>query len=220
MTSPVTIPETTRPGNPRPVDTRPGPRPTGSPPPSVPRPGSPRPSRIPDRTLLLVSAALPDRFLSKFVIGETGCWLWTAGLSPKGYGRFRDAARIWRAHRYAFTALVGTIPDGLQLDHLCRVRHCVNPQHLEPVTNRENTRRGESVAAQRARQTHCLRGHELSGANLYVWPRNGRRACRTCRSSRPHSARVSDRAQSPDRLAPARCSRGGPPRRRSAVVAD
>ncbi|MEU7240240.1 HNH endonuclease signature motif containing protein [Streptomyces sparsogenes] len=84
------------------------------------------------------------------------------------------------AHRFAYETLVGPIPEHLQLDHLCRVRHCVNPDHLEPVSSRENTRRGRSQAGINGRKTHCQKGHPFDSANTYVW--KGSRACRTCRS--------------------------------------
>lgn len=85
------------------------------------------------------------------------------------------------AHRFAYERLVGLIPEGLQLDHLCRVPYCVNPAHLEPVTSRENTMRGLNFAAVNAKKTHCLRGHLLSGDNLMTTPSYDGRLCRTCR---------------------------------------
>ena len=114
------------------------------------------------------------------------CWLWTGTINDQGYGISR---RHFRAHRIAYELLVGPIPDGLQLDHLCRVRNCVNPDHLEPVTARTNTRRGVGFAAQRAAQTHCKREHEFTEENTYI-RRNGTRLCRTCakeaENRRPH----------------------------------
>jgi hypothetical protein len=110
----------------------------------------------------------------------TGCWLWTRPLKPNGYGSAYLPTNGWRltktvyAHRLAYELFVGAIPDGKQLDHLCRVRHCVNPAHLEPVMAKQNQQRGK-----RAQQTHCLRGHLLSGSNLRM-KSNGTRACRAC----------------------------------------
>ena len=102
------------------------------------------------------------------------CWLWRASRDRSGYGRFKAATGVVGAHRVAYELLVGPIPDGLTLDHLCRVRHCVNPEHLEPVTHRENTLRGTGPTAENARKTHCLRGHALT---------HGRR-CMTCARNR------------------------------------
>jgi hypothetical protein len=113
-----------------------------------------------------------DRFWEKVEKIADGCWLWTAGLSQDGYGLFREGpGRTRPAHRWAYEHIVGEIPEGLQLDHLCRVRNCVNPNHLEPVTAAENSRR--------ARVTHCKRGHELTPDNVY-W----QRSCKTCRKEK------------------------------------
>ena len=113
--------------------------------------------------------------------GADDCWTWTAGTS-EGYGQFGLSRRSGsiRAHRFAYELLIGPVPDGLELDHLCRNRLCVNPAHLEPVSRRENILRGESPTAQHARQTHCKNGHPLSGDNLYLHPK-GSRVCLTCK---------------------------------------
>lgn len=107
------------------------------------------------------------------------CWLWTGGLR-KGYGGWENGRRYGLgtvAHRIAYRAIMGEIPSGLVLDHLCRVTHCVNPAHLEPVTQRVNTLRGDGITAKAAQQTHCKRNHELTPENTY----GGRsRRCRTC----------------------------------------
>jgi hypothetical protein len=114
-----------------------------------------------------------ERFWAKVDKTDT-CWLWTAAKSPAGYGYFRVGGRAGQyviAHRYAYTATTGQIPEGLVLDHLCRVRQCVNPAHLEPVTQAENNRR--------ARLTHCRRGHPYEGANVLL-KSDGRRECKSC----------------------------------------
>ena len=98
-----------------------------------------------------------DRFWSK-VEKSAGCWLWTAGLCH-GYGQFSFLGLDVRAHRFAYELLVGPIPAGLEIDHLCRDRACVNPDHLEPVTHRENGLRGESPAVRIHRSGRCGRGH-------------------------------------------------------------
>ncbi len=115
----------------------------------------------------------------------TGCVDWTGSMTEKGYGIVEWDGRTWRAHRVAYVLENGPIPEGMQLDHLCRNRRCINPTHLEVVTSRENTLRGMGPSAQNAMKTHCNRGHILDGDNLYLWNRKGReptRHCRTCKS--------------------------------------
>ncbi len=108
------------------------------------------------------------------------CWLWTGSKDRDGYGDIRTSGTGHRsAHRYAYTVLVGVIPGGLSLDHLCRVHACVNPDHLEPVTNRENILRGTAPSAENARKTACPAGHELAGENLLALSRGGR-SCKAC----------------------------------------
>ena len=120
-----------------------------------------------------------ERFWRKVRKDPNGCWEWQ-GAKGQGYGNFYLHGKFPRAHRYAYELLVGPIPDGLTLDHLCRNRACVNPDHLEPVTQKVNTLRGEGLAAQNARKTHCPEGHPLNGDNLYQQPGNGYRRCREC----------------------------------------
>ena len=109
------------------------------------------------------------------------CWIWAGSRDRGGYGMLRiDRVRHW-AHRLAYEEWVGAIPDGLEIDHLCRRHDCVNPKHLEPVTHRENMRRGISPAAHALRFDRCIHGHEFDDANTYRPPGNpGRRICRTC----------------------------------------
>lgn len=125
-----------------------------------------------------------DRFWSKVMVAGD-CWLWTGRTSDKGYGRFWVPPRELMAHRVAYELEVGPIPEGLTLDHLCRVRNCVNPAHLEPVTAGENVLRGEGPTARHARQTHCKHGHEFTEENTLIEP-HGARSCRAC--SRRRSA--------------------------------
>lgn len=129
-----------------------------------------------------------DEFIQKIDPGANGCLLWTGYIAPSGYGQFykrgsgrHGKARTGYAHRQSYELFVGTIPDGMTIDHLCRVRACVNPMHLEVVTNRENVLRGETLQAANARKTHCPRGHLLSGDNLYLRPDGKGRDCKTCR---------------------------------------
>ena len=122
-----------------------------------------------------------ERFWAKVKKTET-CWLWT-GVISHGYGRFWVQGHLLLAHRFVYELLVGQIPVSLTLDHLCRVRHCVNPKHLEPVTNRENILRGDGHTAVHARQTHCIHGHPFNLANTYI-TRAGARECRECKRGR------------------------------------
>lgn len=114
-----------------------------------------------------------ERFLAKIEVQADGCWIWTASLDTHGYGQFYDGKKLRKAYRVAYELYVGPVPEGLQLDHLCRVRRCVNPSHLEPVTQAENLRRGALA------RTHCKHGHPFAGENLAIL--NGRwRRCRIC----------------------------------------
>jgi hypothetical protein len=115
------------------------------------------------------------RFTEKYEVQQSGCWLWTGTTTRKGYGMFWPTAKATPAHRWSYEHFVGPIPEGLQLDHLCRVRNCVNPEHLEPVTAKENQIRSPFNPEAR---THCPRDHEYTPDNTYVY--QGRRSCRAC----------------------------------------
>lgn len=119
-----------------------------------------------------------ERFWSK--VDKTGdCWLWQAGLASTGYGQFNSGS----AHRFAYELVKGPIPEGLQIDHLCRNRKCVRPEHLEAVSCRENLLRGETLAALNVAKTRCPQGHGYTPENTYVVRRrNGRvfRVCKVC----------------------------------------
>jgi hypothetical protein len=106
------------------------------------------------------------------------CWV-VGKTDGRGYGQIRVDGRDLGAHRVAYTELIGCIPEGLKLDHLCRNRACWNPYHLDPVTHRVNVLRGAGLTAQSARRTHCLNGHLYDAANTYIKP-NGSRQCRAC----------------------------------------
>lgn len=114
------------------------------------------------------------RFLAKVLVGDE-CWSWVGARTSNGYGNFWDGQHYVGAHRYAYQLFVGLIPDGLGLDHLCRVRECVRPSHLEPVTQKENVRRGAHVAL----ITHCPSGHAYDLVNTYIGSK-GERQCRVC----------------------------------------
>lgn len=123
---------------------------------------------------------LPARFWAKAEQRGDGCWQWIGAIGGRGYGRIKWRGEAVPSYRLAYEALVGAVPEGLQLDHLCRNRACVNPAHLEPVTGAVNTLRGASFAAVNARKTHCKRGHEFTADNTYLWGHS--RICRACRS--------------------------------------
>lgn len=134
----------------------------------------------------LILSDLPARFWAKTRIEdrghETPCVIWTASTDHKGYGKFYLDGRHRIAHRVAYEALIGPVRDGLVIDHLCRVRECVAVDHLEPVTNRENLLRGDTLAAQQIERTHCPAGHPYDADNTKV--RRGSRECRACDRNR------------------------------------
>lgn len=102
------------------------------------------------------------------------CWQWWGAVGASGYGKVTVEYRSHSSHKYVYEQLVGKVPDGLQLDHLCHNKLCCNPDHLEPVTCKVNMER------RAANITHCRKGHALVGDNLYVCPK-GKRECKTCR---------------------------------------
>jgi len=119
----------------------------------------------------------------------SGCWLWLGSVNGKGYGRLYSNGKLVLAHRFSYELHVGPIPTGLVMDHLCRNSYCVNPAHLEPVTQRENVLRGESLVAKKARQTHCKAGHEFTKGNLSTFEKSGR-ACLKCKRARDKRLRM------------------------------
>ena len=136
---------------------------------------------------------------------ETSCWTWTGAINGHGYGNLRVDGRVRGAHRVAYELSVGPIPEGMELDHLCHSadpdcaggttcihRRCVNPAHLEPVTQFVNWQRGKSPHALDARKTHCTQGHEFTPENTRVYPYRNQRVCLTCKraAARETASRV------------------------------
>lgn len=115
---------------------------------------------------------------------ETPCWVWTAGLmGTSGYAQFRySKAKNGLGHRYSYEHHIGPIPEGMTLDHLCRVRECVNPEHLEVVTPKVNILRGKGKGAANKLKTHCVHGHEFTPENTYINAKKAR-VCRACQKA-------------------------------------
>lgn len=143
----------------------------------------------------MIPADLPPRMAAKVAVDESGCWLWTAGRNNSGYGKVSWMGGYKSTHRVTYTLLVGPIPDGLQIDHLCRNRACCNPSHLEPVTALENQLRSPYYNAREPRPertprtaaTHCGQGHALTPEDVYIV--NGRRRCKACHIRRQREYR-------------------------------
>ena len=140
---------------------------------------------------MLNDERLPSRFWKKVQPDSNGCWLWTAGLNPFGYANFAHPISNL-AHRVSYAVLVGPIPDGFDVDHVCTVRRCVNPEHLRAVSHRENILAPHCAgsSAVRARATHCPYGHELKDPNIPPAEKlRGNRKCRACDWARAHVRR-------------------------------
>lgn len=151
--------------------------------------GNPETTLMPTR----VNGSTDDRFRAKILPADSeGCRLWRGAMYPSGYGCFLFNGSNTGAHRASYEMHVGPIPEGLEIDHVCHTRdtlcrggvtckhrRCVTPEHLEPVTQAENNRRGRSPAAEHGRKTHCVNNHPFTEENTYN--HNGKRTCKTCR---------------------------------------
>ena len=130
---------------------------------------------------------LQERVMSRITIEDHGwhtpCWISTRAAHSNGYTKIGYRGTTWLTHRFAYTVFVGPIPEDLQLDHLCRVRACCNPDHLEPVTCRENLLRGDTLTAAEAAATTCINRHPFTPENTRM-TRKGKRACRACDRTR------------------------------------
>lgn len=131
---------------------------------------------------MIQTRPLLERFLGHVQFNENGHWIWTGRPNNKGYGRIGRGGKyggMQFAHRAAYELFLGRIPEGLEIDHVCRVTMCVNPDHLEAVTHRENLRRGDTFTRKQLAKTHCPQGHPYDEENTYISVR-GLRYCRTC----------------------------------------
>lgn len=124
---------------------------------------------------------VPPHWRERVITDDVGCLVWQGHISKRGYARWSiNRPGAPEAYRVVYIEERGPIPDGMMLDHLCRNRACVNPDHLEPVTNKENILRGTSPSAMNARKTHCIRGHEFTPENTRIRKTDGARVCRAC----------------------------------------
>ena len=128
-----------------------------------------------------------ERFLLKVAVSsKEKCWNWTACLSARGYGRFQLNGNTYAAHRVSFVLHGGILEKDKEIDHKCRNKSCVNPDHLQQITHKENVLIGESLQAKNKRKTHCIRGHEFKDSTTYYRPDDGGRTCNICRMLNYH----------------------------------
>jgi hypothetical protein len=134
------------------------------------------------------------RLRAKFIVEETtGCWRWTGASQPTGYGQMWNGKRPEQAHRISYRLYRGEIPCDCEIDHICRNRSCVNPEHLRAVPHRENMRVSDTVMGRNAAKMFCKRGHPFSGRNLIITT-TGARQCRICINMHARNAKARRRA--------------------------
>lgn len=130
-----------------------------------------------------------DHIKANTTIDANGCWVWNLGLNPDGYGALWWSGISSKAYRVAYVAFVGDVAEGLVIDHLCGVRACCNPSHLEPVTQQVNLQRSAATrASENAIKTHCPSGHEYNDENTHIY--RNMRYCKACKSERARAKRL------------------------------
>lgn len=146
----------------------------------------------PGRSSRWAPQTLEDRIRNGVEVTESGCWEWRRSILAAGYGCIRVDGKTRTTHSVAYEVFKGRVPEGLEIDHLCRNRACCNPDHMEAVTHSVNVRRGNGPKIKRA-ITHCPNGHEYTEDNLYRF--SGRRACKTCAKRRSAERKARLRAE-------------------------
>jgi hypothetical protein len=121
-----------------------------------------------------------DTFYRRVEFKSGDCWYWRGFITKQGYGRVKLGDRLYYAHKVSYLVSVGDVPVGLELDHMCRTRDCVNPYHMEPIPGVTNMLEGVSPSGLNSRKTHCKRGHALNEGNTYSDPKKANRSCRVC----------------------------------------
>lgn len=133
---------------------------------------------------------LQKRIKDNTITDQNGCWVWQKRIQWNGYAqicvgsRTDNSRKNVNAHRASYEAFVGPLKQGFHIDHLCRNRACVNPEHLEQVTPKENVHRSDAVYKRLMSKTRCIWGHAFTDKNTYIWPKSGHRTCKQCSRQR------------------------------------
>ena len=150
---------------------------------------------------------ISDLINAKAIKLENGCLVWTGKINEKGYGAVKREGKTWRAHRLSYLDFYGHLDKNLTIDHLCKNRSCVNPLHLEQVTQRENVYRGNGLAAVARLKTRCLRGHEFNAGNTKIYKKNPtHRICVICKRFRQKRNRANKVQSLPENRRPTKNS--------------